>query len=400
MSAPSMPRLPSSPRLAAAPLLVSLAALAGAAPAQQPAAKGRPDQVFVAARRGGEVAPVNGIVQKNELEGVVVTVDGKDASYDADRVQRIVWGEVPDPFREGQAWSERKDWEHAAASFRLAAGDESARAPVKAAARLAAAEALLHWGEKEPARFAEAAEEARRFVTDFPKNRELPKARMVEARATLLSGKAAEAGALYRTIYSDCGGDKVPPGYDRLSCLEAGLQAARALLMAKDTLAAREVYASLPGKASAAAAEVPPGDPLRAHLSAIADEASLGEGFAELAAGNAKQAVLFFRPKVEGGGTQASEALRFGATLGLAEALLAEGKAREAQFLFARISALDYTDRDRVARALVRMAEAAKALADPDYKKQAQAWLGDVLERFGDTPWAGRARELLNEIGK
>jgi TolA-binding protein len=102
---------------------------------------------------------------------------------------------------------------------------------------------------------------------------------------------------------------------------------------------------------------------------------------------------------VEGGGTQASEALRFGATLGLAEALLAEGKAREAQFLFARISALDYTDRDRVARALVRMAEAAKALADPDYKKQAQAWLGDVLERFGDTPWAARARELLNEIG-
>ena len=68
---------------------------------------------------------------------------------------------------------------------------------------------------------------------------------------------------------------------------------------------------------------------------------------------------------------------------------------RLGEFAVADHDALD-TDRDREARALVRMAQCSVALTDP--KDQARAWLTEVSERFGDTPWAGKARELLKGL--
>jgi TolA-binding protein len=130
----------------------------------------------------------------------------------------------------------------------------------------------------------------------------------------------------------------------------------------------------------------------------LRQEAVLGEGWAELAANNHRAALTFFQSKLSAAQQEKSDTLRFGAMLGLGEALLADVKPREAQLHLARVAALDHTDRDRNARALLRLAESAMLLSDAESRVQAKTWLEVVLSRYGDTPWAAPARQLMEKV--
>jgi thioredoxin-like negative regulator of GroEL len=120
-------------------------------------------------------------------------------------------------------------------------------------------------------------------------------------------------------------------------------------------------------------------------------EARLGEGFVMLAAGQEAQAVPFFEARRGRG----EEVQRHASDLGLGEAFLAQGKLREAQVKFASVSALDFSDRYRTARARLRLAETTRKLGDPGAGALARKLLTEVVERFGDTPAAREARTLL-----
>ena len=366
--------------------------------AQDPAAV-KKDQISLRSKRDGSIQLVSGVVTTNNLDQVVVRVAGKDSKYETDVVVRISWGDVPAAFRDGRVYFSRAQFADAAAQYRLAAGDASARPVVKAAARLLAAQALLRWGAADPLHFAEAGEEAGKFLSDFPTNRDVPEARLVQARAKLLAGQTAEAAQLYRALYAEWKPEGASAGYRRELCLEAGLSAARALLQTQppDTLGARDMFANLEKAASAAMVPMEATDPARARLARLQDEASLGDGFAELAGGNARQSVTFFQAKLAGK-TGLSDSLRCGAAFGLAQALVADGKLREAQILFARVSGLEHYDRDREAAAQVALAETTSKLGDPDAVPQARAWLEAVVKTHGDTPAAVRARELLKKL--
>jgi tetratricopeptide (TPR) repeat protein len=345
---------------------------------------------------------VTGTVTTNGLDKVVMSIAGEDEDYRSELVERITWGDVPPSYRDGRTYFDRGLFADAAAQFRLAAGDAGTRELVKADARLLAAESLLRWGASEPIHFSEAAEEAARFEKDNPSNRDLPRARVLHARASWLAGDTETAAEIYRAVYGEWQGDSGSPGYEREFCLEAGLQAARVLLAAKDTLGARELFTSIDATVGSALAGLEATDPASRRLTAIQDEALLGEGFAELAAGNFRQALTFFEgkvnPKANGNTRSGSDTLRFGATLGLGEALFEAGRVREAQMNFARVAALDHTDRDHSARALLRLAECTQKLVDPDYQANACAWCSTVVDQYGDTPWAAPARELKTKL--
>lgn len=360
----------------------------------------RPDQIFVRSKRDGSVSPLNGVVQRYELDKVVIAVTGKgEQSFDGSLVQRVAWGDVPPSFREGQAYFDRKAYEDATKSFRVAAGDAAARDMVKAAARLMAAESLLRWGASDPLRFTEAATEIGTYLSSYATNRDVPRARMLQARATWLAGKPAEAGAMYKAIHAELKGDTPSGGYDLLTCLQAGLNGARALLEAKETLGGREIYTALDAQVGPLVAGAAQGDPQLPLLRAILDEATLGSGYVDLASGQTKQALTFFQNRANGLGTDATASQRFGVWLGLGEALLREGRAREASLYFAKVAALESSDRDRTARATLRLAESFQKLADGDSRQQACARVKDVLARFGDTPASNPARELQKQLG-
>lgn len=371
---------------------------AAASPADEEP-KARPDQVFVLRKSDGALTSIAGRIQKNDLDKVVVAASGKESTFDAELVQRVVWGDVPPAYHEAQLYVDRGEWPNAVAKWRIAAGDASARDVVRASAKLEATEALLRWGATEPERFAEAVVEVQGFLASYGTNREIARAKMLEARATWLAGKPAEAGALYRAIFASLQGDKAPAGFDRLTCLRAGLFAARALLDAKDTLAAREVFASLNAGVGPIVAGAKSDDPSQGALQDILDESILGDGFVELAAGNSKAALAFFQGKVTSLDAGTPPSLRFGAHLGLGEALLAENRLRDAALHLARAAALDFVDADRVARATVKLAECASKLPDGDAKTQACTRARAVLAGYGDTPAAARARTLLKELG-
>jgi hypothetical protein len=373
--------------------------LAASAPLARAQGDDRPDQVYVRNERTGAISAVAGTVQSESLDKVVVVdARGKESDVQSGRVDRIVYGDAPPSFAEGAKYFERM-FEDAAAKFRVTAGDAGARPVVQAAAQVRAAEALLAWGARDPLRFEEATVAAQAFLASYAEHRLTARAQVLAARGLVLSGKTAEGAALYREIFGKLAGGVAAPGYDAPICLGAGLAAARAALTTGDTLAARELYAGLEAALGPLLAALAPDDPGYAELAAIDGEAQLGEGFAELAAGNSKAALAFFQGKLSGLNGSASDAVRAAASLGLGEALLAEGQARRASVEFARVSALDHTDRDRVARAQVRLAQCAEMLRDKDSKKNSCTWLKAVVEHYGDTPAAAEARELIQSLG-
>jgi tetratricopeptide (TPR) repeat protein len=372
-------------------LLVALS-LAPAARAQEERSASVPDQVHVVKPRAGSIV-VTGTVVADTLDGVRVEKNKQEKSYDASEVQLIVWGDVPPAFKEAEQYRKREDYENAAAKYKVAATDASAREVVQAVARLRAAEVLYRWGARDPVHFRESALEAERFLQSYPDNRAVPEARTLRARATLLSGDAAAASALYRALWEETrAGPK--PGYDRLQGLEAGSSAARAMLAMGDTLAAREVYQALEGEAAGLLAELAADDPGRRVLLQIQSDAELGEGFALLAGGQTRQALSFFESRAQNLNGHSTGVLRSGLALGYAQSLLAEGRQREAQVWFARVVALEPSDRDRIAEALVGMADASRALGDTAEGLNPGRWLDEVLGTYGDTPAAQRARTM------
>lgn len=351
-----------------------------------------PDQVFRTNTRTGKVTKVLGVVTQNSLEAVKVLRDDKEQSIDAAEVVDIVWGSLPADFRDGQTYASRSDWENAVAHFRAAAGDSDVRDVLRAASRLQAAEGLLAWGGQDANHFRECSEECAKFLADYPQDRNVPRAEWLRARAVWLAGDAKTAADQFRALYEKNG----TAGYDQVTCLEAGLSAAQAALAAGDAVTARTLFPTLENGLTQAAASLAGEDAaLRARLLRQAGEASVGEGFCMLAGSQAREALSYFRGKRDG----AQEAgARSAATLGLAEAHVALGQLREAQLEFAKVSALEYANEDRIARSLVGLAEVTLQLADSDAKAQAKLRLQKVLELYGATPSAAKAAELLKKL--
>ncbi len=355
------------------------------------------DRLTLRAERGDGLRHVSGVIVENRLNGVVIELDGEPGRYASELVLGIDFGEPPAGYADGLAQTLRGEHESAAAHFELAVEDAAARPLVRAAARLRAAEALLAAGARDPSRFSSAAEEARRFLAEHEDNREVPQAQRVLARALLLSGRPGEAAAVSRAVYGRLTGGQAAPGYDRTPCYQAGLEAARSLLAAGDTLAARELFGQLASRLGPELSDSDSQDldPDQHALRAVVDEALLGSGFAELSSGNYPVALAFFQEQRSALGPEDRDTRRHVVLLGLGEALLAAGRPRQAQIALAQVSAMD-CDRDRVARALLRQAEAGIELGDP------RASLLPILEaidrQFGDTPSASGARELLRTL--
>ena len=368
----------------------------GGAIANPASAQGRPDQVYVLDTRSGKINMFAGIVQEHNLEKTVVIRSGKERSYDTSRIERIVWGDVQGSFREGRTYFDRNDFENAAAKFLVAATDDP-RGPVKAAARLLAAQSFLNLSVKDPDRIGDAIEQAQRYIDDYEDGADLQAARDLHARATWLSGDAAAAAKLFDSLFQEAGSEEVTVGYKLTTCLKAGLSAAHAHLASGETLPARETFSKLRQQADSALALLEEDSKEKIELQRLSLEARAGEGFVLLAAKQAKQAITFFDSQLNSA-SKSQSTLRYAALLGLGEAFLAEDRTREAQLKFAQVSSLDHTNRDRVARALFLLAESTQKLADPNSMGAIKAWLNSIVSDYGDTLWANPARKRLESM--
>ena len=367
---------------------LGLAALVTASSSVASAAQSpRPDQVFRVDARTGKVVSLYGVIEQHGLERVtVLRPDGQQARLDSGEVVEVVFGDVPPSFSDARRYAERGDFENAVARYRVAAGDASARPVVQGAARLAAARSLMKWGETDPTRFREAAEEAQTFLSSFAEDRNVPTARELLGRAQVLAGDAAAGAATLEGLFA--AGQAGTLGYPRLMTLQAGHDAAHAFLLAGQASDATRMFDAL-GSAVTATPREGLDAATTARLDALSELALLGPGFVNLAEGKSDRAESFFRGQV---GSVKTGAGRSAARLGLGEALLKLGRLRPAQLELASASALSYADADVEARALVGLAEVYLGLGDASEGKKS---LERVLRDHGATPSAARASELL-----
>ena len=349
--------------------------------------------------RNNRVSTLLGTVTKNALDGVEVDVDGKTEKLSSDQVTGIAWGDSPPAFQDARTYDQRKDWANAVAKYRVAASDENARDVIRAAASSGAIESLLNWGAQDPTQFETCIQACDDFIAEHSSNRALPRVRWIQARARLLSGQAAEAALDFRGLYEE--GTRTPPseGYGIDLAIQSGIDAIWAFLEAGDTAATRELLVGLEAPISERLVGLngeSGADALRATLESQQALLKIGEGFCTLVGGQAGNAITWFMPHAEN--LDLPMAARYAASLGLAQSYAADGQQRMAQIWFARVSAIDHTDRDRVAKALVGLAESTLALQDSDANTQVRRWLTRVTESFGDTPAASKAKDLLAKL--
>lgn len=352
---------------------------------------GRPDLVIIAGRRG-EV-PIAGTLIEAGLDRVVIEVDGDEKSYDHSKVLRVQLNRLPVLFEDGRKHSKAGRHADAIAAFTQVA-DSGERAPVRAAALLEAIDAEVAQSGSDPAALGRARSLADRFVSEHGAHRDLPRARRWQARIAHLAGDHEQAIAGYASLLGELSGAEAAVGYDPILCLEAGLAGAHAALDAGDNDRARDLFAALEQASTAVASARDADDPVAVAAEALRERAQLGEGWILLAGGKGTQAQSFFQSRVDGNQLSTAEA-RFEARIGLARSFEKAGNLRSAQVEYARVSATAYGARDLIARALLGLAATTLELGDTEARSKARTWLGELLDRFPDTPSARPGRELL-----
>lgn len=385
--------------LAATAALLALptpAPAASSAPAPAVAsAVQRQDQVVVLQR--GSAVPYGGTVLENTLEGVLMEVRGKERRFKPEDVLRVELHQVPALYQEGRGLRRAGMFAEAATAFLSAAEDSDASDAVRASASMRAIESLLSAGADDDQAFSRAADLAASFTSDFASNREVPAARLAEARALRLAGQAAEAATRYAELFGEADGDQTTEGYGLVVCYRAGLGAALSHLDAGDADSGRQAFNKLDADLSGVLAGLEEDDPRLADLQRIAARASLSEGWVLLAADKATQAKSYFQNQL-GAASSDEPLLASLARLGVGLSAQAAGQPRDAQLAFAETSATSVPDDDLIAAAMLGLAQTTLELGDPEARGTARQLLEEILDRYPATPSLRAAAQALADL--
>ncbi len=355
----------------------------------------RQDQVVVLQR--GSAVPYSGVVLENTLAGVLMEVRGKDKRFKAEEVLRVEFHQVPPLYNEARGLLRAGLAAQAATAFLSAADDSDASDAVRASAQLRAVESLLGAGAQDDQAFDRAADLAATFAASQADNREVPHARLLEARALRLAGRSGDAAAKYAAVFGEADGDQTTDGYGLVVCYEAGLGAALSHLDAGDADAARQAFNKLDADLTGVLAGLDDDDPRAGRLSAIGDRASLSEGWVLLAGDKATQAKSYFQNQLDAAPDD-KPILASLARLGVALSAQAAGQQRDAQLAFAETSATAVPDDDLVASAMLGLAETTLELGDPNARSTARALLEEILSRYAATPSLRSANQALANL--
>ena len=372
------------PRRAASParfLAASLACLCVALAA--PLAHG--DEIL----QKGAKNPFKGTVLSEDLAKVKYKLDGVAQAQEIESalIAEIFYDDAPEAFTKGRDLLNKGDAENAANSFRLALKSKTKNNWIAVHGNYYLGVALQMWGAKDATKLKDAAAVFAQLLKDSPECRFMPDALKRNADALAASKDAAGAAALYDRLAEVAQQKKLGILWEA----DARIRKADAYVIAGMTKEAEAAYAAA-GSFADSNASTQKDEAVKRSLVAITGRAQLSQGAALLRNKKFGEARQFFE-KVAMAANAPPEVVA-AALNGVGEVLLEEGKAAAALEQFARVRVQYYLAREETARATYFLGKTCLALkdAEPNGKKKAADYFAEVVERYGDTPWADRAR--------
>jgi TolA-binding protein len=346
-------------------------------------------------------ATADEILQKNSQRPFRCTVLSEDVSkvkyrldnvpqpqeIDAALVAQVSYDDAPEAFVKGQEFLKKGDGENAVNSFRLALKSKTRGNWINVHGNYHLGVALQMWGAKDASRYKEAAATFAQLLKDAPECRFLPDALRRQGDALAASGDANGAAAVYDRLAQVARDRKLGILVEADSMIRKADAFARAG-MSKEAEAA---YGQAGSFAESNAAQQKD-ETLKRQLQGIGGKAQLSQGTALLRNKKFVEAKQFFERVAQA--PSSSPDVVAAALNGVGEVLLEQGNARGALDQFARVRVRHYLAREETARATYFLGKTVLALkdAEPNGRKKAADYFAEVVERYGDTTWADRAR--------
>jgi len=318
---------------------------------------------------------------------------GNEETIESKMVSSIEWDQVPTRFTEALAQEAEGKFEDAANYFQEAVS-KTARTPLKLEMRFRAARAALAGagagldGEKAKS----AADALESYIEDAPDGFYARHAQLLIARSLRLQGRASEADAALQAMESTAGSENWGIVWEARIRFER----ARCLLALGKASDARSAYRRVVTAVDAVLGR----NGTDLELLALKTQSLVGEGETYIAENNQDQALTFFRKYTSAPAPGASTVLQAAALAGEAEALFLKASGdstglREAQVAMARANLLDTSNGDTTAKALYYSGKILLALGperERRAKQRARAYFDTVVQYYGGTSWAAKAR--------
>jgi tetratricopeptide (TPR) repeat protein len=308
----------------------------------------------------------------------------------ADKVIRIVYGDAPDAFKQGEKFFENYDYENAISSFKLSMEAANARDWVKTYARLWIGRSYQAWGAASSEKYRDAVSTYEELLKEDPKTRFYAEVLFNQAECHSLSGDVSSAVATFDRLSKDAYDLKLGVVWEaRAKHGKAEAKLAGGLL----DEAERDFRSSMTfAEEQAAKAEDPS---VAAELKRLAGLDRLAQGSVMIKRKKYNQAKDFFKQILND--TASEQEARAGAQNGLGECYLAEKLLKDAQMQFAVAKVQYGSVTEEAAKATYFLGVCCEELGDkePKAKKRAQDYFQEVVDLYGATVWAKEARKKL-----
>ncbi len=343
-------------------------------------------------RAGGQVLR-NVEVLSETLTEVKFKQRGKTTSIPSREVTEIDFGGTGEVWNRAKFALSRSDFRRAADLFQETA-DKGSRAVVKSHAGFQAASALYLAATADTSVAATAASALSSWIGSNADHRLLPMARLQLGKALLLAGKSDEALAAFKTLGTEASAKDLGPTW--VARAKAGL--GQALVAKGDFDAARTAYLS-----AAAVLRTTDSKDAANHDLLVTTQTAQGECY--IAEKRYQEAASFFRDMANR--ARNDPALIAAGRCGEAQANYEAARlkkdmsaVRDAQDVFAQISATDLADGDATAKAVYYLAQTILTLGKTgegtDYSSRATRILKSVVDSYPNSRWASQARRKKN----
>ncbi len=337
----------------------------------------------------GAQRPFKGSVLSEDVGKVKYKLENvpQPQELDAALVADIQYDDAPEPYVKGRELLRKGEAENAANSFRLALKAKTKNNWIAVYGNYYLGVSLQMLGSKDANKLKDAAATFAQLLKDSPDCRFLPDALQRQADALAASGDATGAAAVYDRLATVAREKKLGILWEA----QAQVKKADAFASNGMTKEATAAYSQAGSFAESNAAQQKD-ENVKQSLLAIVGRAQLSQGATLLRDKKYLEAKQFFERVAQG--SNATAEVVASALNGIGEVLLEEGKSHDALDQFARVRVRYYLVHEQAARATYFLGRSVLALkdAEPNGRKKASDYFAEVIERYGDTPWADRAR--------